>query len=106
MRLTYYVLPDTLTAREQYEILKKEGFTQLGDPPPGMDDEQILSVLGCYHRCTVSTAKAMIRKYGGHGFTEHIDRDGTLFETTPIRLDGNNSKFRYNRHLSTTHPLK
>ena len=48
---------------------------------------------------SVTTAKKLIKQYGGHGWTEHIDRDGCVFETTEIQLRGNNSRFKYNRHL-------
>jgi len=48
---------------------------------------------------TVSNAKKLIKKQGGFAYTEHIDRDGTLFEVTPIELKGNNSRFKYNVHL-------
>ena len=50
-------------------------------------------------RISVSEVKKLIKKYGGVGYTMHCERDGTLFETTPITLKGNNSKFKYNRHL-------
>lgn len=30
---------------------------------------------------------------------DYYERDGTLFEVTEIRLDGNNSRFKYNHHL-------
>lgn len=32
-------------------------------------------------------------------WTEHYERDGTLFEVTEIHLTGNNSRFKYNHHL-------
>lgn len=47
----------------------------------------------------VSTIKKLMKLFGGDGFTEHYERDGGLFETTPILLKGNNTKFKYNRHL-------
>ena len=43
--------------------------------------------------CSVSFAKKMLKQYGGHAWTEHIDR------VTEIKLDQNNSKFKYNHHL-------
>ena len=48
---------------------------------------------------TITEAKNLLRKYGGSAITEHIDRDGCLFETTPIQLKGNNSRHKYNVHL-------
>ena len=49
--------------------------------------------------CSITTAKKLLKQYGGIAWTDHIDRDGGLFEVTEIKLKGNNSKFRYNRHL-------
>ena len=48
---------------------------------------------------TVTAAKKLLRQFGGSAWTAHIDRDGGCFETTDIRLVGNNSKFKYNQHL-------
>ncbi len=48
---------------------------------------------------TVSAAKKLLKTEGGEAWTEHYERDGTMFEVTPIRLTGNNSRFTYNRHL-------
>ena len=47
----------------------------------------------------ISAAKELLRMYGGSAWTEHIDRDGGCFEVTEIKLQGNNSRFKYNRHL-------
>ena len=49
--------------------------------------------------CSVTFVKMMIKKYGGYGLTYHIDRDGSVFETSEIRLKGNNSRHKYNQHL-------
>jgi hypothetical protein len=49
--------------------------------------------------CTITYAKKMIKKQGGFAYTEHIDRDGGCFEVTEVKLEGNNSKFKYNHHL-------
>ena len=48
---------------------------------------------------SLSDVKKLMKKYGGVGYTMHLERDGTLFETTPITLTGNNSRFKYNQHL-------
>jgi hypothetical protein len=48
---------------------------------------------------TVTQVKQFLRKFGGVGYTLHIDRDGGVFESLPITLKGNNSHFKYNRHL-------
>lgn len=47
----------------------------------------------------VSTVKKLIKRYGGGGYTLHCDRSGSVFETSAIKLSGNNSRFKYNRHL-------
>ncbi len=49
--------------------------------------------------CSIKTAKEQLKEKGGFAWTEHYDRDGSLFETSPIILNGNNSKFKYNKHL-------
>ena len=48
---------------------------------------------------TVTGVKTLIKQYGGIGWTYHCDRSGGCFEVTPITLSGNNSRFKYNRHL-------
>ncbi len=48
---------------------------------------------------SITNAKKLLRKQGGVAWTEHYDRDGGLFETSEIKLEGNNSRFKYNRHL-------
>lgn len=49
--------------------------------------------------CSITFVKQMIKKYGGYGLTYHIDRDGSVFETSEIRLNRNNSSHKYNQHL-------
>ena len=46
-----------------------------------------------------SFAKTLLRAIGGNAYTQHFDRSGGLFETTPITLVGNNSRHHYSRHL-------
>lgn len=48
---------------------------------------------------TVSAAKKLLKQYGGSAWTEHCERDGGCFEVTEIKLQGNNSRFKYNHHL-------
>lgn len=71
--------------------------------PEGTPEETLLEH-GCDAEdpvvcCSVSWAKKMIKKFGGCAWTDHIDRDGGLFEVTMITLKGNNSQFKYNHHL-------
>lgn len=100
MRITYYTFPREMPAREQYKILLQEGFSVPNtEPPEYFNDEAILDCIGADHRCSISEAKAMLKKYGGYAYTEHFERDGGYIGITEIKLKGNNSKFRYNRHL-------
>lgn len=48
---------------------------------------------------SITYAKQLLKEYGGHAYTRHIDRDGGCFEITPIELKKNNSRHKYNRHL-------
>jgi hypothetical protein len=48
---------------------------------------------------SITSAKELLKNYGGAAWTYHIDRDGGIFETSAIKLKGNNSKFKYNAHL-------
>ncbi len=80
MRLNYYEFPEN-TARE---VLQEHGCES---------DDRVLGGV------SVTTAKKLLRQHGGAAWTEHIERDGTCFEVTPITLSGNNSKFKYNHHL-------
>ena len=48
---------------------------------------------------SVTRAKQLLKEFGGVAWAYHIDRDGGVFETSEIKLTGNNSRFKYNRHL-------
>lgn len=48
---------------------------------------------------SITSAKKLLKEKGGYAWTEHIGRDGSCFEVTEIKLNGNNSKFKYNHHL-------
>ena len=90
MRITYYSLPQTLSARDQYRILKEEGYCNKSEPPQDMTDEEILKVMGINHMCKLREAKRMLKKYGGFAHTEWWDRDGSFQDSTDIDLDGRN----------------
>ena len=79
MRLSYYQFPDNTPE----EILIENGC----DP-----DDPVVP-------CSVKWAKKLLKQYGGFAWTDHIERDGSVFEVTEIKLKGNNSKFTYNHHL-------
>lgn len=92
MRITRYTLPQTMNAREQYRILKAEGYpVPSTEPPQDMTDEQILEVIDINHICKVSEAKRMLKKYGGSAWTEWYDRDGSYQDCMEIRLNGRNT---------------
>ena len=91
MRITKYMLPQTLTAREQYRILKAEGYCTKPEPPQELTDEEILNCMGIYHVCKVSEAKRMIKKYGGCAYTEWYDRDGSFQDSMEVKVNGRNT---------------
>ena len=80
MRLNYYEFP----AETALEVLKKHGC----EP-----DDRVLGGV------SITTAKKLLRQYGGTAWTEHCERDGGCFEVTSITVSGNNSQFKYNHHL-------
>ena len=102
MRLSYYRFPDGTSENILLEsgcgVVLKSGSTIYPDSIPEDKRDQVDRVEDCF-LCSVSVAKQYLKKYGGSAWTEHYDRDGCLFEVTEIRLAGNNSKFKYNRHL-------
>lgn len=102
MKLTYYLFPDNTPE----EILLENGCAVVlknGEEifPSSIPDSKRDLVDHIDHEihCNVSTAKSLIKKYGGSGYIQHIERDGSVFEVTPIEIKGNNSRFRYNHHL-------
>ena len=103
MRVTYYTfpaevsLPDCICA-----YLKANGWTpdmnDLADRVHYRNLKQKIEEYGEIE-CSVSFAKKLLRAIGGNAYTQHFDRSGCLFETTPIHLVGNNSRHHYSRHL-------
>ena len=53
----------------------------------------------CEGGVSLTEAKRLLKTRGGCAWTEHYERDGTMFEKTPIKLEGNNSEHGYNHHL-------
>lgn len=111
-RIHYYEFPDTVGAHTRY----LSGASKI----KGKCKINRISCLNCpicsfgWSECTnfevtvaeyivegitITTAKRMLKEYGGRAWTEHYERDGGLFETSPILLRGNNSYVQYNRHL-------
>lgn len=103
MRLNYYKFPETTPESIRLEngcsVVLKTGDEIWTESIP--DDkrhlvDRVSFVLG---PMTITSAKKLIRRYGGSAYTEHYERDGGLFEVTEIHLTGNNSRFKYNHHL-------
>ena len=97
MRISYYVFPDEMALRDCLAAWLAAIGSE--DNPDNYSDAVIERNFARTQMCKISTAKKLLKKYGGHAFTEHYERDGGLFEVTPIELVGNNSQFKYNRHL-------
>lgn len=103
MRITYYIFPEEMSPADCVgAYLKAKGWE------PDMNDRGDMVHYRNLKRnieengeieCSISFAKKMIRRIGGSACTQHFDRSGCLFETTPIRLEGNNSRHYYCRHL-------
>ena len=102
MRLNYYRFPEGTPESVLLEngcgVVLKNGETIYPDSIPE-DKRHLVDHVDNVISCCVSFAKKMMKQYGGAGWTEHIDRDGGCFEVTEIKLQGNNSRFKYNRHL-------
>lgn len=102
MRLNYYRFPEGTPESVLLEngcgVVLKNGEMIYPDSIPE-DKRPLVDHVDDVISCCVSFAKKMLRRYGGAAWTEHIDRDGGCFEVTKIKLQGNNSRFKYNRHL-------
>lgn len=103
MRLHYYQFP-----KESNEIDRfNEGCPVIlknGDEiyPESIPDEKryLIDHIGYdLMGISITHAKQLLKKYGGYAYTEHCERDGGVFEITEIKISGNNSRFKYNRHL-------
>lgn len=111
-RLHYYQFPDDIDAHTRYIngsvnlggecLLGKETCRNCTVCSEGwreceqfkcLDSEDIVG------GTTVTNAKRLLKTFGGSAWTEHCERDGGVFEITEIKLQGNNSRFKYNRHL-------
>ena len=113
MRLHYYRFPDTVDAQTCF----LNGAAAIGGGECGLGRESCRACPECddgWSSCSrfhvtdaedtaegisITAAKKLLREFGGAAWTEHYERDGGLFETSEIKLNGNNSRFKYNRHL-------
>jgi len=113
MRLHYYRFPNTVGAQTRFV----NGASAIGGGECEFDRESCEGCPECaegWNQCprflvtdaedtlsgiSITAAKKLLRQFGGAAWTAHIDRDGGVFETTEIKLAGNNSRHKYNRHL-------
>ena len=102
MRINHYRFPketeETVRLKNGCSIVLKTGETTYADSIPE-ECRPLVDYVDDVITCSVTQAKVLLRRYGGAAWTEHLDRDGGLFEVTAIELDKNNSRHRYNRHL-------
>lgn len=103
MRINYYRFPDNVPedVRLKYGCavrLKNGGVRYLEKIP---EDKRYLVDFVDWNigGLTLTKVKQLMRKFGGEGYTEHIDRDGSIFEVSEVKIKGNNSRVSYNRHL-------
>lgn len=103
MRLSFYRFPDTtpedLRVKEGCEIFLKNGNTTYAERIPEEHRDEVSSIGYIAGPWNISVIKKYMKIYGGSGYTEHYDRSGSLFGISEITLTGNNSQFKYNRHL-------
>lgn len=123
MRLNYYEFPEGTDDNILKEYCEVENciFSYKGEKKTGMELFYILTEEDgmepgnaidymeeiphkvIYERkvsgISVTTAKQLLKQYGGIAYTYHCERDGTVFDVTPIKLKGNNSRFKYSHHL-------
>lgn len=103
MRLNYYRFPEDSNPEDRFaegcSVVLKSGRTIYPETIPEERKSLIDHIDDTLEGISISHAKELLKKYGGCAWTEHIDRDGSVFETSEITLSGNNSKFKYNQHL-------
>lgn len=103
MRLHYYRFPEGSNPMDRLKegcaVILKSGSEIYPDSIPEDRWPLIDRVDDTLSGVSITHAKALLRKYGGSAWTEHIDRNGGCFETSEITLNGNNSRFKYNHHL-------
>lgn len=103
MRLHYYRFPantpEKILLKEGCAVRLKTGTVIYVESIPADKRDLVDYVEDTLSGVTVTTVKKLMKQYGGTGWTAHIDRDGSIFETTEITLTGNNSKYKYNKHL-------
>lgn len=102
VRLSYYKFPEDtpepVLLQNGCGIVLTDGSVVYADSIPS-EKRPLVDRIDHTVSCSVSWAKRALRQFGGTAWTEHLERDGGCFEVTEIKLTGNNSRFKYNRHL-------
>lgn len=103
MRRSFYRFPEDSDPMVRFEegcpVILKSGSEIYPETIPE-DCWPLIDCIGdIVEGINITRAKQLLKKYGGNAWTEHYERDGTLFEVTEIQLTGNNSRFKYNHHL-------
>ena len=102
MRITYYYFPYSLPLDERISAYLAAAGVKL-DLSDRFDRCRYRTISEEVRdgriAVSITIAKKLLRSIGGEAETHHIERDGTVFEVTPVRLVGNNSRHKYNRHL-------
>lgn len=96
MRINYYQFPEDIDPHTMW-LNGAEGLGGTGTP--GEPDAVCTEADPIINGISVREAKRLLKQFGGRAWTEHVDRSGGCFEVTEINLKGNNSRFKYNRHL-------
>lgn len=103
MRLHYYRFPENVDQidrfREGCAVILKNGSEIWPESIPEDKRPLIDRIDDTLSGISITHAKKLLKEYGGSAWTEHIDRDGGVFEVSEITLEGNNSRFKYNHHL-------
>lgn len=103
MRRNFYRFPENSDQMDRFNagcaVILKNGSEIYPESIPEGRWAQIECIGDIVDGISVTRAKELLREYGGSAWTEHYERDGTLFEVTEIYLTGNNSRFKYNHHL-------
>lgn len=103
MRINHYEFPEgtptEIMLKEGCAVILKDGSEIFVESIPADKAYLVDYVCPILSALKVSVVKELMKKYGGHGWTEHYDIDGGLFEVTEIKIGQNNSRFKYNHHL-------
>lgn len=103
MRINYYRFPENtleqIKLKEGCGVVLKNGETIYPEIISEDKRKLVNYVEDTIGGIKISSVKKLLKEYGGCGWTEHCERDGGVFETTEIKLSGNNSRFKYNHHL-------